>query len=606
MPLKGEKPPSDEALCQDGQLESVSPDLAMASSSLLSAFSATLAVSAITPTNVRHAPTASLSLTESTFILNGVAQTTSLSDASLTASSATASPTGNGTLPACNEVQYDFAAGEGVNATRAAAVKEAYLWAWDAYDEYAFGSDELQPLTREATDNWYGWGVTIVDGIDTAIVMNLTDVVEKQLEFISTVDFTTPSSEAVELFDVNIRYLGGLLSAYDLLNSGQYGSYDQDLVDALLSQAVVLADKLAFGFNTTSGISSAYVDFSTDQIVQSTYTVGDTTYYSVNTAQAGTFLVEWYRLASLTGNNTYRSLVDKGESYLVNPSPAPFYPGLPGTQFGTTHGNMLNYGGGWHSEVDSFLEYLIKVYHYSADKTTLEYADFWLAATNSTEAYLAQHPYGWPDLTFISYMDDSGTLTGTMDDYSCFAGGNFLLGCKVLDEPWLCDLGVAASDGCHQTYNTTVTGLGPFYWGWYNASDDSQSYYTDENVDAAARKWADEDGFFVFQGDEGWSSFPEAIESWFYAYRITGEERWADYVWEVFLAINETARNDVAFASVGNANMPFGGSQSNSLDSFFFAEVLKYIYLTFAGPEVVNLDEWVFNTEAHPVRALCK
>jgi mannosyl-oligosaccharide alpha-1,2-mannosidase len=576
-------------------------------SSIQHAFS-TLAVSGVNRTNILHATTTA-SGSSPTSLLDDVAQITSfsvLANSSSTTSSAKSVATGSSTLPACNEVQYTFATGEGQNAERAAAVKEAYLWGWNAYEKYAFGSDELQPLTQEATDNWYGWGVTIVDGIDTAIVMNLTDVVEKQLSFISTVDFTTPKSEPVELFDTNIRYLGGLLSAYDLLVSGQYGSYDKHLIDALLSQAVVLADKLAFGFNTSSGLSSANVDFSTNMISQSTYTVGNTTYYSVNTAQAGTFLVEWYRLASLTGNTTYRSLVDKGESYLVNPSPAAFYPGLPGTQFGTTHGNMLNYGGGWHSEVDSFLEYLIKAYHYTADKTTSEYANFWLAATNSTEAYLAQHPYGWPDLTFISYMDDSGTLTGTMDDYSCFAGGNFLLGCKVLDEPWLCDLGIAASDGCHQTYNTTITGLGGFYWGWYNSSDNTQSYYPEENTDAAARKQASKDGYFVFDGDEGWSSFPEAIESWFHAYRITGEERWADYVWEVFLAINETARNDVAFASVGNSNMPFGGSQSNSLDSFFFAEVLKYIYLTFAGPDVVNLNEWVFNTECHPVRALCR
>lgn len=59
----------------------------------------------------------------------------------------------------------------------------------------------------------------------------------------------------------------------------------------------------------------------------------------------------------------------------------------------------------------------------------------------------------------------------------------------------------------------------------------------------------------------------ESIESWFYAYRITGDSRWADYVWETFLAINSTARNSVAFATVNNVNMPFGGSQSNSLDS---------------------------------------
>lgn len=67
--------------------------------------------------------------------------------------------------------------------------------------------------------------------------------------------------------------------------------------------------------------------------------------------------------------------------------------------------------------------------------------------------------------------------------------------------------------------------------------------------------------------DEEYASFPESIESLFYSYRITGEERFQEYAWEVFLAINETARTNVAFATVNNVNMPYGGSMSNALDS---------------------------------------
>ncbi len=51
--------------------------------------------------------------------------------------------------------------------------------------------------------------------------------------------------------------------------------------------------------------------------------------------------------------------------------------------------------------------------------------------------------------------------------------------------------------------------------------------------------------------------------------------------------------------------MPFGGSQGDSLDSLFFAEVLKYLYLTFADPGTVDLGQWVFNTESHPVLVQC-
>lgn len=84
-----------------------------------------------------------------TISLVGYANATSTSSI---APSATA--ISNGTLPACKKVQYAFPAGTGGNATRAAAVKEAYLYAWDAYAEYAFGHDQLTPLTKSYTDNW--------------------------------------------------------------------------------------------------------------------------------------------------------------------------------------------------------------------------------------------------------------------------------------------------------------------------------------------------------------------------------------------------------------------------------------------------------------------
>ncbi|KAI9663155.1 MAG: maturation of Asn-linked oligosaccharides protein [Bathelium mastoideum] len=534
--------------------------------------------------------------------------TTSASSHSIAYTNSTSPPaptaTGNGTLPACKKVQYDFPAGQGGNATRAAAVVEAYQYAWNGYKEYAFGKDELLPLSKSYTQDWYGWGVTIVDGIDTAIVMNLTDIVEEQLAYIQTIDFTTTKYGPVEIFDTSIRYIGGLLSSHDLLRSGLFpNSYNQDQVNALLAQAVTLANKVAYGFDTPTGIASTNVNFTSNTPVQGTYTVGNVTYNSTNTASAGTFLLDWLRLTDLTGNTTYQQLVERGESYLVNPNPAPVYPGLVGTQFDVDTGRLLSFDGGWHSGVDSFLEYTLKSYYYKQTSTTTEYKDFWLQAVQSTIEYIALHPYNFPDLTFISELDVNGTITETMDDYSCFAGGNFLLGCKALDMPELCDLGIAAADGCHQTYNTTLTGLGPLYWGWYNSSN--EQYDPTEDNDAAARKFAAEYGYFIEYQDETWADFPESIESWFYAYRITGDQRWADYVWEVFLAINETARNDVAFTHVNNVNMPFGGSQADALDSFFFAEVLKYIYLTFADPNVVNLDQFVFNTESHPLLVQC-
>lgn len=84
-----------------------------------------------------------------TTTLSGLASATSTSPVSPSATAIA-----NGTLPACKSIQYAFPAGTGGNATRAAAVKEAYLYAWDAYAQYAFGHDDLRPLSKSYTDDW--------------------------------------------------------------------------------------------------------------------------------------------------------------------------------------------------------------------------------------------------------------------------------------------------------------------------------------------------------------------------------------------------------------------------------------------------------------------
>lgn len=101
-----------------------------------------------------------------------------------------------------------------------------------------------------------------------------------------------------------------LLSAYDLLKSGLFPSpYDESLVDALLSQAKSLATAISPVFNTATGLPAANLNFTSQQIVQSTTTVNGTKYNSTNTAQAGTLILEYYRLSDLTGDESFRDNV---------------------------------------------------------------------------------------------------------------------------------------------------------------------------------------------------------------------------------------------------------------------------------------------------------
>lgn len=90
----------------------------------------------------------------------------------------------------CNKVQFDFPAGTDKNDPRAEAVKAAYAREWKQYYKYAFPHDDLMPLSHNGTDDLFGWGATVVDAIDTAVVMGLTDIVEQQLKHIAATDFT--------------------------------------------------------------------------------------------------------------------------------------------------------------------------------------------------------------------------------------------------------------------------------------------------------------------------------------------------------------------------------------------------------------------------------
>lgn len=94
---------------------------------------------------------------------------------------------------------------------------------------------------------------------------------------------------------------------------------------------------------------------------------------------------------------------------------------------------------------------------------------------------------------------------------------------------------------------------------------------------------------------------PEAIESVWYMYRITGDPAWRAAGWRMFEAIDKhtkTAHGNSAIDDVTKTSP----NLNDSMESFWLAETLKYFYLLFSEEGVVSLDEWVLNTEAHPFR----
>lgn len=94
---------------------------------------------------------------------------------------------------------------------------------------------------------------------------------------------------------------------------------------------------------------------------------------------------------------------------------------------------------------------------------------------------------------------------------------------------------------------------------------------------------------------------PEAIESVFYLHRITGSPHWREVGWQMFRAIQTHTFTTYGNSAIGDVTAEVPGLD-DSEESFWLAETLKYFYLLFSEEDVLSLDEWVLNTEAHAFR----
>lgn len=120
-------------------------------------------------------------------------------------------------------------------------IKKAFSFSWDGYRSKAWRQDELSPVSGKHRNPFCGWGATLVDTLDTLWMMELKDDFEEAVDAVKEIDFTTSARNDIPLFETVIRYLGGLVAAYDI--SG--GTYK-----ALLDKAVELADILMGAFDT--------------------------------------------------------------------------------------------------------------------------------------------------------------------------------------------------------------------------------------------------------------------------------------------------------------------------------------------------------------------
>ena len=84
-------------------------------------------------------------------------------------------------------------------------------------------------------------------------------------------------------------------------------------------------------------------------------------------------------------------------------------------------------------------------------------------------------------------------------------------------------------------------------------------------------------------------------------YRITGDPTWQEKGWKMFESIIKHAESDYGHSALYDVTVS-EPEKVDVMESFWLAETLKYFYLLYSTPDVISLDEWVLNTEAHPFK----
>ncbi|HMC21205.1 MAG TPA: glycoside hydrolase family 47 protein, partial [Thermoanaerobaculia bacterium] len=229
-----------------------------------------------------------------------------------------------------------FIAPAAVADTLADRVRSEFLFSWRAYEQYAWGHDELRPISKTPHD-WYGDSLlmTPVDSLDTLILMGFKDEADKaRALIIEKLSFDKDIS--VQNFEITIRLLGGLLSAYQMTGD-----------ERLLKLADDLGTRLLPVFNSPTGMPYRFVNLRT----------GKTSGPKSNPAEIGTLILEFGTLSKLTHKPVY---FDKAKNALVQLYNRRSKIGLVGEEIDVDSGQWVSrtshVGGG----IDSYYEYLLK------------------------------------------------------------------------------------------------------------------------------------------------------------------------------------------------------------------------------------------------------
>lgn len=454
---------------------------------------------------------------------------------------------------------------------RQKSVVDAFSHAWKGYKKYAWGRDELKPISHQP-QTWFQLGLTIVDSLDTIYIMNQPEMFKEARDWVATsLNFNVDRYN--NLFEITIRILGGLISAFHLSGDKMF-----------LDKAYDLGNRSLVAFNTQSHIPFSDINLER-RLAKSPHWTSDSSISEVATLQ-----LEFKELTYLTGDARFKQAASK-VSQVIHQLHKP--DGLVPIYISTSSGKFIGHTITLGARGDSYYEYLLKQWIQTGavfDKNDENFylLQDWLESVKGVNEKLIKQtkPNG---LYFIGELIN-GAFSPKMDHLVCFYPGNLALGAEFLksnqeyseEHDMLMKLAVELTETCYQMYARTATGLSPEITHF--------NYIEGSNED-----------MYVKDADRHNLLRPETVESLYYMYKITGDTKYQDYGWKIFEAFEKYTKVEEGYTSIDNVKSVSDTRPRDKMESFFLAETLKYFYLLFEDKDGENFDlkKWIINTEAH-------
>ncbi|KAI4336095.1 hypothetical protein L6164_014667 [Bauhinia variegata] len=439
-------------------------------------------------------------------------------------------------------------------------VRKMFYHAYDNYMIHAFPHDELKPLTKTFTDSlselgnlklehlpqeYSGSALTLIESLSSLVILGNNTEFERAVLWLSE-NLTFDVDARINLFECNIRVLGGLVSAHLLATDSTNNLFNEAYNNQLLGLAEDLGKRFLPAFNTPTGLPYAWINLK--------YGVMENETTETSTSGCGSLILEMGALSKMTGDPRFESAALRALRKLWSMRSSL---NLFGTTLDVATGEWIEFSTGIGAGVDSFYEYLLKA-HILFGKE-----EFWRMFHS---AYIAVQKY----FRHGPWYHEADMRTGRATYWQLTSLQAFWPGLQALIGD------IAAANSSHRE----------FFYVWEKFGVLPERYLLDHQILHPTEKY--------------YPLRPELAESTFYLYQAT-KDPWYFEVGETMVnSLNSHTKVEGGFASVRDVTTM---QLEDHQHSFFLAEMCKYLYLLFDDSFLTDRN-YIFTTEGHPLPVL--